>query len=150
VREVFGGSIDCDPATSETAQRSVNATRYYTAAADSLKHPWSGNVWLNPPYDRELVVRFVAKLLAEIDAGRCAAAIVLVNAQVSADWFQRLFAAADAVCYPNRRIRFLDAAGNPGSPKVGQRFLYFGPDPARFQAVFSPLGHVTGTKLLVA
>jgi hypothetical protein len=84
----------------------------------------------------------------EISAGRITAAIVLVNAQTSADWFDLLFRVAVAICWPRRRIYFLDAAGRAvGCPPTGQAFLYFGPTPERFHTVFSPLGHVTGTRM---
>jgi ParB family chromosome partitioning protein len=146
VRAVLG-SIDCDPASSETAQATVGAGCYYTADNDGLSKPWIGTVFLNPPYDLGRVTQFVDKLIAEYGAGRTTAAIVLVNAQTSAEWFSRLLSVAAAVCYPDHRIRFLDAEGRPGSPKVGQAFLYFGPVPERFHAVFAPLGHVTGTRL---
>jgi hypothetical protein len=108
-----------------------------------------GTVFLNPPYDLGLVTQFADKLIAEYVAGRTTAAIVLVNAQTNAVWFRRLFGVAAAVCYPDHRIGFLDANGKRHSrTRVGQAFLYFGPDPARFHAVFSPLGHVTGTRML--
>jgi hypothetical protein len=144
VRAVFGGSIDCDPASNTTAQQTVLATVYYTAADNGLSRDWIGNVFLNPPYANGLVTKFANKLLDEIEAGRCTEAIALVNAQTNAPWFRRLFGVAAAVCYPDHRIRFV---GAPGNPRIGSAFLYFGSDAARFAAVFAPLGHVTGTRL---
>ena len=49
------GDIDLDPATSKRAQRTVKAAKYYTAKQDGLLQPWSGNVFLNPPYKMPLI-----------------------------------------------------------------------------------------------
>jgi len=49
VREVFGGEIDLDPASSADANRLVRAKAFYTREDNGLTLPWQGNVWLNPP-----------------------------------------------------------------------------------------------------
>jgi len=48
-RQVLG-EIELDPASSEIAQRVVQAVDYFTIDLDGLKQPWFGKVWLNPPY----------------------------------------------------------------------------------------------------
>jgi hypothetical protein len=141
------GTIDCDPASNDIAQQTVRAIRYYTAADDGLSKEWTGNVFMNPPFQRELIIRFANKLLAELTAGHCTAAIVLLDSQTSAAWFQRLLTAVDAVCYPDHRVRCLANGKDPGRPRISQTFLYFGPEPARFAVVFSAIGHVTGTRM---
>jgi hypothetical protein len=50
-REVLG-AIDLDPATSAVAQRTIQASRFFTREDDGLQHEWHGRVWLNPPYAR--------------------------------------------------------------------------------------------------
>jgi ParB family chromosome partitioning protein len=148
-RAVLGG-IDLDPATHHAAQQRVQAKKFYTEADDGLAQPWHGRVWLNPPYSRGLVNRFAFKLLAELWARHTTEAIVLVNAQTDAEWFQRLRDAAAADCFTNRRIRFLDADGRRlgAPPMTGQAFLYFGPTPERFTEHFAAFGRcVTSTGL---
>jgi hypothetical protein len=50
VRQVFGGKIDLDPASSELAQETVQATAYFTKDDDGLTKDWFGDVFLNPPF----------------------------------------------------------------------------------------------------
>ena len=59
------GGIDLDPASSAKAQETVKAGAYMTAADDGLDVVWEGRVWLNPPYEKGLVDRFIAYLLAQ-------------------------------------------------------------------------------------
>ena len=53
-RKVLGG-IDLDPASTDEANRTVRAARYFTEDDDGLRQDWSADgarprVWLNPPY----------------------------------------------------------------------------------------------------
>ena len=99
-----------------------------------------GTVFCNPPYKMPDVARFIGKLIEERDAQRTTAAIVLVNAATETDWFQRAFARADAVCFPDGRMHFLHATRGNDHPCQGQALIYYGPDPTRFCGVFAALG----------
>lgn len=123
-RDVLG-AIDLDPASSPAAQRRVRARRYFTAAEDGLARRWHGRVWLNPPYAQPHIARFVAKLVAELAAGRVAAAILLTHNYTDTAWFHQAAGAARAVCFTRGRVRFLDPAGQPASPTQGQALFYF-------------------------
>jgi ParB family chromosome partitioning protein len=144
-RQVLGG-IDVDPASNAAAQERVCATRWYSAERSGLAVgvEWRGRVWMNPPYSRDLCWRFARRLLAEIDAGHCEAAAVLVNAAVSARWFQALLARADATCWLAKRVAFLDGAGQPVDGNAfSQALMYFGPDARIFESVLASHGSVT-------
>jgi len=129
--------IDLDPASNPTAQEIVQATSYFTAETDGLAQEWQGRVWINPPYARDLLPRFVDKLLAEIDAGRVTEAILLVNNCTDAGWFHAAKRRCAALLFSSGRIRFLRSDGvTPGPPTQGQAFFYFGPNVAGFTEAF--------------
>lgn len=46
------GAFDLDPCAAPIPRPWPTAGRHFTAADDGLRHPWSGRVWLNPPYSR--------------------------------------------------------------------------------------------------
>ena len=135
------GSIDLDPASCETAQSNVKAKRFYTADDDGLSKKWTGNVWLNPPYSKELIGQFAAKVVAE--SSRFEQAIVLVNNATDTAWFHELTSVASAVCFFRGRVKFLDKTGKPANtPVQGQAVLYVGQNVESFRKSFSPFGFV--------
>jgi phage N-6-adenine-methyltransferase len=141
VRRALGGRIDCDPATSELAQTVVKAKIYYTIAEDGLTQPWHGTVWLNPPYSRQYIERFVDKLLAEIRAGNVTAAILLVHPKIDTAWWNKAAAASSCFCFTKRRIRFWSPTKMDAySPMSGSVFLYYGRHVARFRSAFKSFG----------
>ena len=144
------GEIDVDPASCVAAQKDVQARTYYTRDDDGLRQPWSGTVFCNPPYKMPEVARFIGKLCEELDAQRTTEAILLVNSATETDWFQRAFARADAVCFPDGRMHFWHATRSNDHPCQGQTLLYYGPDPAGFCRVFAGLGVSTRVRVQAA
>jgi phage N-6-adenine-methyltransferase len=141
-REVLGG-IDLDPASSDIANQTVQATHYFTAEVDGLAHEWSGRVWMNPPYSSDLIGQFISKLIQHYDEGKIEAAIVLVNNATETKWFQELAQNAYAICFPKGRIKYLDSSGTPANaPLQGQAFIYFGENADLFKAIFQQFGVV--------
>jgi phage N-6-adenine-methyltransferase len=142
-RAVLGG-IDLDPASSEVAQRTVKAKRFFTIDDDGLRQEWHGpRIWLNPPYSRDLIPEFVSKLVTEHDAGRVEAAIMLTHNYTDTAWFQKAGSRASAICFPRGRMKFLDPDGNrSGTPTQGQALFYFGNNVESFIKHFAPLGLV--------
>jgi hypothetical protein len=73
------GSIDCAPASCIQAQAKVQAKVFYSAEENKLKRRWQGKVWLNPPYTRGVIDRFVEKLIVHYLAGEIPEAICLTH-----------------------------------------------------------------------
>jgi phage N-6-adenine-methyltransferase len=136
------GEIDLDPATHPIAQEWIKAKKFFTAQDDGLTKEWHGRIWLNPPYSREIIKPFIDKMVAEIEATRVTAAIVLTHSYTSSAWFHKIGPVADALCFTEGRIAFTDQDGEPGAPTQGQVFFYYGPDVETFDTVFSAFGWV--------
>jgi ParB family chromosome partitioning protein len=140
-RAVMGG-IDLDPASSEVANRTVKASRIFTAQDDGLAQDWPiGRIWMNPPYAQPLMGQFAQRLADE--ARRGSEAIVLVNNATETAWFQVMGAECAAICFPKTRIKFIDPDGNAsGAPLQGQAIIYCGSDPEGFERHFAQFGMV--------
>lgn len=134
------GAIDLDPASHPKAQAWIGASEFYTKANDGLAQDWHGRVWLNPPYSRELIGRFIKKLAEEIHNKHVKAAIVLTHNYSDTEWFHHAAAIATAICFTRGRVRFVDDLGNPCAPTQGQAFFYIGPDIDAFDKAFSAYG----------
>jgi hypothetical protein len=130
------GTIDCDPASCARAQETVQANVWYDEGRDGLAHPWHGNIWLNPPYDRSLIKKFLAKLGSEFQSGRVRQAIVLTDNRTDTDWFHALAVISSAVAFTNGRVDFHNSSG-PGSPKNGSVLFYIGDNLEAFTQAFA-------------
>lgn len=52
VKQLYGGTIDLDPCTDEIAQKSIQATSFFTKEDNGLLQLWFGNIYLNYPGGR--------------------------------------------------------------------------------------------------
>lgn len=139
---VVMGSIDVDPASSEIANRTVRAERYYTKEEDGLKQSWNGNVWLNPPYSQPVVSNFCNLLVEKYRQKEVKQACVFLNNATDTIFIQNLFRYCQAICLVKGRVAFLDPEGRPGSPLQGQIVIYFGSYTDLFANVFKKFGVV--------
>lgn len=136
------GHIELDPASSEVANRTVQAERYFTKEDDALSKDWNADtVWMNPPYSGDLIKGFTSKFAAHFLTFDILEGIILVNNATETKWFAELVPVCSAVVFPTGRIRYLDATGTPAnSPLQGQAFLYAGSRPQEFLRVFQRFG----------
>lgn len=135
------GSIDVDPASSDVANKTVKAKKFYTEETDGLTKKWTGNVWMNPPYAQPLIKHFCDTFCDKVESGEIKHGIVLVNNITETITGQKLMNASNAVCFPAGRIQFLDKEGSPkGAPLQGQMILYFGDNTNDFEIQFKQFG----------
>ena len=134
------GTIDLDPASSEAANKTIQATRYFTRADDGLLLPWHGNVWLNPPYQGQAGA-FVTKLVKSHEAGDVPAAITLISAMTTdTGHFRQLW--DHLLCFVYGRIKFDSEGGSGSSNTAGSVLVYLGPERDKFQDEFVQYGAV--------
>ena len=136
------GAIDLDPASTDIANRVIQAAQIFTEQDNGLEQRWHGRVWMNPPYAQPLVSQFCEKLAESVRANSVEAAIVLVNNATETQWFRTLADVASAICFPTGRIRFWHPTKDSATPLQGQAVLYAGPDRDRFCDVFRTFGVV--------
>lgn len=117
--EALGGweSFDLDPcAQPDQAEVLPTARAYYTKAENGLLMPWLGRVWLNPPYDPDLVNRFLGRM-AEHGEGT---ALTFARTETEA-FFRFVWDTASAVLFLRGRLNFhrpdgSRAGANGGAP----------------------------------
>ena len=139
-REVMG-SIDLDPASCDEANKVIQATTYYTKEDDGLTKAWKGNLWVNPPYSRDLMPAFVEKLKQSFINGDVDNAILLSHNNTDTAWFHSLASVSSAICFPKKRIKFYRGE-DVAAPTNGQAFFYLGEHAGLFADIFGSVGFV--------
>ncbi len=142
------GQIDLDPASSEAANKVIQATHFFDIESDGLSQEWRGTVWLNPPYASDLIGRFCEKLETSFLSGGVTEAITLTNNATETRWFQKVATQAAAACFPLGRITFWHPKKVSVSvPLQGQAILYLGGNEERFIEEFKKFGLVMQVKI---
>jgi ParB family chromosome partitioning protein len=137
------GKIDVDPASSEIANKTINAKIFYTIETNGLKQKWTGNVWLNPPYSQPLIFEFSEAVCKKFEKEEFEEICILVNNATETKWFQNMLKICSSVCFLNGRVKFIDVKGNPNSaPLQGQAIIYMGSNTVGFKKIFNELGVV--------
>lgn len=142
-RSLMGG-IDIDPASNVLANEIIQASCYYDASTNGLDKLWTGRAWLNPPYGftegRSNQEVWTSRLIEQYQSGITTEAVLLVNANTEAKWFQPLY--DYLICFTNHRIRFYSQNGDSSQPTQGNALVYFGCQRQRFIELFSVFGVV--------
>lgn len=110
------GKFDLDPCAGDPRPWDCASTNF-TERTNGLSRNWGGRVFLNPPFDRYKVSRWIEKL------ARHGNGIALVHARTETDWFEPIWAYATGILFLADRIHFCDANGreqraNSGAPAV--------------------------------
>ncbi|MHB1782642.1 MAG: DNA N-6-adenine-methyltransferase [Acidimicrobiales bacterium] len=99
------GPFDLDPCTPvEMPWRTAGAR--YSVADDGLGLPWSGRVWLNPPYSD------AGAWMSRLAGHGCGTALVFARTD-TAWWFASVWGRADLALFLRGRVSFYDATGRP-------------------------------------
>lgn len=107
--KVVGGTFDLDPCSPVRSgpKAPVRARVRYIAEDDSLKLPWIGKVFMNPPYGRVLP-KWTAKARVEVQAGRSSVVFGLIPARTDTRWWHTDVAGHADVWLLRGRLAFGD------------------------------------------
>jgi phage N-6-adenine-methyltransferase len=111
----FGFTLDA--AADATNARCLN---YYTREMDGLKQTWTGVVWCNPPYGRQ-IGRWVAK--ASESAATGATVVMLLPARTDTKWWhQHIWNLETSGPRAGVTLRFIKGRLKFGNSKAGAPF----------------------------
>lgn len=84
---------------------------FYTESDDALLQPWSGSVFVNPPYGRQ-IGQWITKAIAESRRG--ATVVCLLPARTDTAWWQECLLYASRIDFLRGRLSFVDENGRQG------------------------------------
>ena len=115
VLEAVGGSssFDLDPC-SPIDRPWPTAKQHYTRIDNGLMKPWHGRVWLNPPYSRDKIAAWLARMT---DHGT---GLALIFARTETEAFHRyVWEACDGLFFIEGRLTFHLGDGRPSQKNAG-------------------------------
>lgn len=105
-RFIFEGlniEFDLDPCSAgKDVVPWIPVKNHYTILDDGLILPWSGNVWMNPPYGSD-TPKWMNRL------SKHGHGIALVFSRCDTQWFFDYAKTADAICFIKNRVNFINA-----------------------------------------
>ena len=140
VREYFAPrGIELDPATEPN--NPTGASQFFTPREDGLSKRWAGNVYLNPPYGRE-IREWAEKLHREAEAGAHVVALLPPTRTETQYWQDHiLIPQLTGVCYVRKRVSFLRTDGTPAKNNTySSILLVYNGDWRRLGECFGELG----------
>lgn len=108
---VFHFDIDA-AATVENAK----CEKFFSIGNDGLLQKWSGNVWLNPPYGRQIGA-WVKKAFDEVMAGNASSVVLLLPARTDTAWYHD-YCTNGIVIFLRGRLRFGNAQNSAPFPSM--------------------------------
>lgn len=116
------GSFDLDPCSNSRSHIAARTRWSLETNDDGLSRDIaivpSCRVFVNPPYSRDQVLRWVAKY-------EHARFCFLLRFDPSTEWFDRVYAASSLVCVPRRRVNFEPPPGVKASSNVYPHALFY-------------------------
>lgn len=90
---------------------------YLTIEDNALMNPWSGRVWCNPPYGRNIIDRWIEKAILEIRSRRVELVAMLLPASTSSPWFHD-YCMKGEIRFIRGRLKFEGAKYNAPFPSM--------------------------------
>jgi phage N-6-adenine-methyltransferase len=87
------------------SRENAKCPAYYTVTDDALKKPWTGTVWCNPPYGRE-IGNFVEKGYNAAWLGEADKVVMLLPARTDTRWWSDFVMKADEIAFIRGRLKF--------------------------------------------
>ena len=132
----LGGCIDLDPCSNVSSL--VGARREIRLPADGLAVKWTGRVYVNPPFGRDLP-RWVDKCRQSYIQNSASVVLLLPAAVDTRLWHDHIWWHASRVCFLRGRLRFVGASA---SAPMACAVVYWGQIPELFDRAFAALGRV--------
>ena len=95
--------------------------RYLSPEDDALQLPWTGTVWMNPPYGHD-IEKWILKAFEESQKG--ATVVCLVPARTETSWWHD-YCLKGEIRFIRGRINFTDHRGKTGRPRFGNAIVVF-------------------------
>ncbi len=107
-------SFTLDPCASDINHKCKN---YYTKEQDGLLLPWTGNVFVNPPYGNAINM-WVRKAYLEIQSDNCETVVGLFPSRTDTGWFHDYIYNRSEIRFLRGRIRFEGADHSAPFPSM--------------------------------
>lgn len=129
--------FDLDPCQPVGGISWIPVWQKFTIEDDGLKQPWSGRVWLNPPYGKNTYT-WLEKMHNHRNG------ISLVFARTDCKWFHDFVAKSDAILFLAGRIKFVDGLGVTGGTGAGSgsMLIAWGSENVKILQSMSDLGYL--------
>ena len=136
VYSFFGDIADLDPCSNGSSI--VKSRQIYDGSEGSngLSELWHGNVFVNPPYGRE-ILPWIEKA---VDERKQCEILMLVPSRTDTRWWNLAVLNSTSVCFIKGRLTFL---GAPHPAPFPSAVIYYGNSPKHFTKVFMEIGIVT-------
>jgi site-specific DNA-methyltransferase (adenine-specific) len=91
--------------------------RYFTPEMNGLLQPWSGKVWCNPPYGREIGM-WIARAYTATKLGYADVVVMLLPARTDTRWFHDFIFQKAEIRFVKGRLKFGDSKNSAPFPSM--------------------------------
>lgn len=91
--------------------------QFFTPEIDGLSQPWTGRVWCNPPYGRE-IGQWVRRAHLSVASGGSEVVVMLLPARTDTRWFHDYIYKKAEVRFLRGRLKFGDLKNSAPFPSM--------------------------------